>query len=209
MGKQSNKPGNGSSSSRHAPYPAKHRGSSRPGFKGKAVQGKARVEVKFEGTQPSVAAATTASTSSESFVNNSTIKGKGKALDASKEEEDVKPFSSAQNIDQAADTQISISTGSFVVIAGSYEKLLYGIEGSFPPLPSSRSTGEEEEEEEKKSDLDFKPIFIFPAHLACVKAVAASPGGKWLATGSEDEFIKIWDLRRRKEVGSLSQHTGE
>ncbi|RXK37655.1 hypothetical protein M231_05067 [Tremella mesenterica] len=85
------------------------------------------------------------------------------------------------------------SGGTFIIVAGSYEKLLYGIEGSFRPG-------------EHKPTL--KPIFIFPAHLGCVKAVAASPGGKWLATGSEDEFIKVWDLRRRKEVGSLSQHSG-
>jgi len=39
--------------------------------------------------------------------------------------------------------------------------------------------------------------------------VAASPqGGKWLATGSGDEIIKVWDLRRRKEVGGLMQHEG-
>lgn len=83
---------------------------------------------------------------------------------------------------------------TFIVIAGSYEKLLYGLEGSYP---------------DGSTVPVLEPIFIFPAHLACVKAVAASPGGKWLATGSEDEFVKVWDLRRRKEVGSLSQHTGK
>ena len=45
----------------------------------------------------------------------------------------------------------------------------------------------------------LKPIFIFPAHVACVKAVAASPeGGKWLATGSTDEIIKVWDLTKER-----------
>lgn len=95
--------------------------------------------------------------------------------------------------------------GSFIMIAGSYEKLLYGIEGSYP------QAGEQEDDGEVNRVVkpDLTPIFIFPAHLAFVKAIAASPGGKWLATGSEDEFIKVWDLRRRKEVGSLSQHTGK
>ncbi|WVN87363.1 uncharacterized protein L203_102541 [Cryptococcus depauperatus CBS 7841] len=87
----------------------------------------------------------------------------------------------------------SSGPSTFVIIAGSYEKLLYGIEGSY-------TSG--------TNKPNLEPIFIFPAHLACVKTVAASPGGKWLATGSEDEFVKVWDLRRRKEVGSLSQHTG-
>ncbi|ORX33564.1 WD40-repeat-containing domain protein [Kockovaella imperatae] len=109
--------------------------------------------------------------------------GKGKEKAAAPEIELQTP----QNGSQAA------GPSTFIIVAGSYEKLLYGIEGSY-----SSSTREAE----------LKPIFIFPAHLACVKAVAASPGGKWLATGSEDEFVKVWDLRRRKEVGSLSQHQG-
>ena len=94
--------------------------------------------------------------------------------------------------------------GSFILIAGSYEKLLYGIEGAYPPHDVDSGDGLVN----RVVKPDLTPIFIFPAHLAIVKCVAASPGGKWLATGSEDEFIKVWDLRRRKEVGSLSQHTG-
>ncbi|KAJ7881167.1 WD40-repeat-containing domain protein [Mycena leptocephala] len=55
----------------------------------------------------------------------------------------------------------------------------------------------------------LKPVFIFPAHVSCIKAVAASPhGGKWLATGSADEIVKVWDLRRRKEIGGLMHHEG-
>lgn len=58
--------------------------------------------------------------------------------------------------------------------------------------------------------MDLKPVFIFPAHVSCVKAVSGSPmGGKWLATGSVDEIVKVWDLKRRKEVGGLMQHEGE
>ncbi|KAG6334172.1 hypothetical protein ID866_4919 [Astraeus odoratus] len=84
---------------------------------------------------------------------------------------------------------------SFKVVAGSYEKLLYGLEGT----ASSSENGYE---------LSLRPIFIFPAHVSCIKAVAASPGGKWLATGSADEIIKVWDLARRKEVGGLMHHEG-
>ena len=87
---------------------------------------------------------------------------------------------------------------SFKVIAGSYEKLLYGLEGKI-----LMDQGEE-------LRVVMTPLFIFPAHVSCIKAVAASPeGGKWLATGSADEIIKIWDLRRRKEVGGLMHHQGE
>ncbi|KAJ7580230.1 WD40-repeat-containing domain protein [Mycena floridula] len=85
---------------------------------------------------------------------------------------------------------------SFKIVAGSYEKLLYGLEGTLSV---------------EDGDLKFhlKPLFIFPAHVSCIKAVAASPeGGKWLATGSTDEIIKVWDLRRKKEIGGLMQHEG-
>ncbi|KAJ7708883.1 WD40-repeat-containing domain protein [Mycena rosella] len=86
---------------------------------------------------------------------------------------------------------------SFKVIAGSYEKLLYGLDGSVSYDADSGLS------------FDLKPVFIFPAHVSCIKAVAASPhGGKWLATGSADEIVKVWDLRRRKEIGGLMHHEG-
>jgi len=88
---------------------------------------------------------------------------------------------------------------SFKIIAGSYERLLYALEGT----TSVSSTGASELE------WTLKPISIFPAHVSCIKAVAASPqGGKWLATGSGDEIIKVWDLGRRKEVSGFMQHEG-
>ena len=91
-----------------------------------------------------------------------------------------------------------IYPSTFKIVAGTYEKLLYGLEGTF--------IGEDGTALDKPA---LKPIFIFPAHVGYVKAVAASPeGGKWLATGSTDEIIKVWDLRRRKEVGDLVQHEG-
>lgn len=90
----------------------------------------------------------------------------------------------------------SILPSTFKVVVGSYEKLLYGLE----VVPSAQEGGYK---------FEFKPVFIFPAHISCVKAVAASPhGGKWLATGSADEIIKVWDLKRRKEIGGLMHHEG-
>jgi len=96
------------------------------------------------------------------------------------------------------DDSPNVLPSTFMVIAGSYEKLLYGLEGSVTATDDN-------------SVLHFhlKPIFIFPAHVSCIKAVAASPnGGKWLATGSADEIVKVWDLRRRKEIGGLMHHEG-
>lgn len=93
----------------------------------------------------------------------------------------------------------------FIVVVGSYEKLLYGLSGHYAEeggesLPGPTSSSQR---------LTLKPIFIFAAHHSCIKSVSASPrGAKWLATGSTDEVIKVWDLRRRKEVGGLVQHEG-
>ncbi|QRV88677.1 RNA 2'-phosphotransferase, Tpt1/KptA family protein [Ceratobasidium sp. AG-Ba] len=88
---------------------------------------------------------------------------------------------------------------TFKVVVGTYEKLLYGLEAS----------AKLEDGISGQLAVTLTPIFIFPAHVACVRAVAASPqGGKWLATGSTDEIIKVWDLRRRKEIGGLVQHQG-
>ncbi|KIY46870.1 WD40 repeat-like protein, partial [Fistulina hepatica ATCC 64428] len=94
---------------------------------------------------------------------------------------------------------------AYKVIAGSYEKLLYGFEGTISVSESSEGTSKSE----PSLSFNLKPIFMFSAHASHITAVAASPqGGKWLATGSADENIKIWDLRRRFEVGGLQHHNG-
>jgi len=91
----------------------------------------------------------------------------------------------------------------FQIIAGSYERLLYGLNATF----SSQCTPDD-------IQITLTPIFSFPAHTSCIKAVAASPPSlehsskRWLATGSTDDNVKIWDLTRRKEVGELAAHQG-
>ncbi len=74
---------------------------------------------------------------------------------------------------QQSNTCSSDPSSKFKIIAGSYEKILYGLEGEL---------------KETLSETTLKPIFIFPAHLSCIKALATSPqGGKWLASGAGDE----------------------
>ncbi|KAF9779283.1 WD40 repeat-like protein [Thelephora terrestris] len=109
------------------------------------------------------------------------------------------PKSKKDRSQPKASSSPSRPPSSFKLVTGSYEKLLYGLECSI-------TMGEGDD---GRVSVNMKPTFIFPAHVSCVKAVAGSPmGGKWLATGSVDEIVKVWDLRRKKEVGGLMQHEG-
>ncbi|KAI0272756.1 WD40-repeat-containing domain protein [Gloeopeniophorella convolvens] len=129
----------------------------------------------------------------------SSAKGKNK-------EEPVSAKTQARGPTKSVDTGATTESekeaslpSSFKVISGSYERLLYGLQGTASPASPGSS----------ELEWSLKPIFIFPAHVSYIKAIAASPqGGKWLATGSGDEIIKVWDLRRRKEVGGLMHHEG-
>lgn len=128
-------------------------------------------------------------------VPHSVASVKGKERASTPAEDSPKRKAKAKATTKTEDTPEALPS-TFKIIAGSYEKLLYGLEGSSTAAGSSYT-------------FSFKPVFIFPAHISSVRAVAASPqGGKWLATGSGDEIVKVWDLRRRKEIGGLMHHEG-
>lgn len=96
---------------------------------------------------------------------------------------------------------------TFIVTAGSYERLLYGVSCTLVPSTTSAF--------DLPYELSVTPIFSFPAHLSSLRSVSASllaspgtgserkVGGKYLVSGGTDEVIKVWDLKRKKEVGSL------
>ncbi|SCW00865.1 LAFE_0C13718g1_1 [Lachancea fermentati] len=52
----------------------------------------------------------------------------------------------------------------------------------------------------------FTPIFHFQAHSLSVKCLDIS--GRYLVSGSNDEHIRIYDLQKRKELGTLLSHQG-
>ncbi|KAF9568828.1 p21-activated protein kinase-interacting protein 1-like protein [Mortierella alpina] len=78
----------------------------------------------------------------------------------------------------------------FRIVAGTYENILYGIDAYW----------------NEDMTLRLAPIFIFAAHIGCIKSLAI--GGNFLASGSTDEKIQLYDLKRRKELGALLQHQG-
>lgn len=86
---------------------------------------------------------------------------------------------------------------SLRIVVGSYERFLYGLEGTLQQDASHGYT------------VSLVPRFVFPAHVSSIRTVAcAGRDSKWLVTGGVDETIKVWDLRRRKEVGALTGHEG-
>jgi WD40 repeat protein len=60
----------------------------------------------------------------------------------------------------------------------------------------------EAREPKKGESLQFEPIHTLTDHKAGVTCVAFSPDGKWLASGSMDKSVRIWD----RETGKV-KHT--
>lgn len=56
------------------------------------------------------------------------------------------------------------------------------------------------------SQAVFQPIFHFEAHSLSIKAIDVAK--RYLVTGSNDELIRIFDLQKRKELGTLLGHQG-
>eukprot|EP00158_Paraphelidium_tribonemae_P005027 Partr_v1_DN27118_c0_g1_i1_m15718 putative PAK1 interacting protein 1 len=79
---------------------------------------------------------------------------------------------------------------AFTVYLGTYERVLIGIDAF----------------ERDSSNLDLEMCIGYAAHTASIKALSA--GGNQLATGSTDEVIKLYDIKKRKELGAMHAHTG-
>ncbi|CAO3621817.1 unnamed protein product [Mucor fragilis] len=77
----------------------------------------------------------------------------------------------------------------FRIVVGTYERLLFGINALW---------------NEEKTQVKLEPVFIIPAHTGCIRTVAI--GGHFLASGSTDEIIRLYDVKKRKEYGSLGGH---
>ncbi|KAJ3344123.1 hypothetical protein HDU93_003286 [Gonapodya sp. JEL0774] len=111
----------------------------------------------------------------------------------------------------------------FRVVVGSYERFVYGI-NVYPSagvevdeLPAADEDLKERDTNETsaaattttKSLYNLAPLFVHPAHVSSIKALASnSPRSSFLASGSVDESIRLYDLRRLRELGSLFHHQG-
>src|SRR4051812_30915869 len=54
---------------------------------------------------------------------------------------------------------------------------------------------------------EAKPRDTLDGHTNVVYSVAFSPDGKTLASGSQDQTIKLWDVATGKEKATLKGHT--
>lgn len=52
----------------------------------------------------------------------------------------------------------------------------------------------------------FTPIFYFTPHTQSIRCLAQSK--RYLASGGNDEHIRLYDLQKRKELGTLLHHNG-
>ncbi|KAK7207866.1 WD40-repeat-containing domain protein [Myxozyma melibiosi] len=52
----------------------------------------------------------------------------------------------------------------------------------------------------------FTPIFHFASHTASIRCIASVK--RYLVTGGNDEHIRLYDLQKRKEIGTLMHHEG-
>eukprot|EP00833_Pecoramyces_ruminatium_P009134 jgi/Orpsp1_1/1183166/evm.model.c7180000084158.1 len=125
----------------------------------------------------------------------------------------------------------------FRIVCGTYEKLIYGIDAFWGNINSNDDENNSEikdensdnenvdsiidpklVEKQKKIDetslglasnnkaLRLDPIFIYPSHISYIKCIGI--GGHHMASGGTDEVIKLYDLKKRKEVGTLLHHSG-
>jgi WD40 repeat protein len=55
---------------------------------------------------------------------------------------------------------------------------------------------------------ELEPLRSFGAHTESIEALAWHPEGQWLASGSRDRTVKIWDSESGRELHTLASHDG-
>ena len=67
--------------------------------------------------------------------------------------------------------------------------------------PTTKATTPAHEEARIETELGVEP-HVLTGHRDKVTALALSPDGKWVVSGSHDERMKVWDLESGKEIGT-------
>jgi protein MAK11 len=91
---------------------------------------------------------------------------------------------------------LAVALMKLVVAVGSYERIIYGLDVE---LASS--------EDGELRVAESKVAFALPAHnTGYVKCIASCP--RYLVTGGTDEVMRVFDLKKRKDIGSVNRHDG-
>ena len=98
------------------------------------------------------------------------------------------------------------------IVVGSYDGWLYGWESSSRDSSnaSSSSSSSSKSSSSRLNPDSLKIAYAYEPHVGCVKSAASmtSAGGDWLATGGSDETIRVYNLRRKRDMGALHSHAG-
>ena len=94
------------------------------------------------------------------------------------------------------------------IAVGSYDGWLYGWESNDSETSTSSSSSSSSSNNKNPDLLDI--AYAYEPHVGCVKSAAlmTSAGGDWLATGGSDETIRVYNLRKRRDMGALHSHAG-
>ena len=89
------------------------------------------------------------------------------------------------------------------IVVGSYDGWLYGWESKGSSSASSTSAT-------RLNPDSLEIAYAYEPHVGCVKSAAlmTSAGGDWLATGGADETIRVYNLRKKRDMGALHSHAG-
>ncbi|MGH2396687.1 MAG: toll/interleukin-1 receptor domain-containing protein [bacterium] len=79
--------------------------------------------------------------------------------------------------------------------------------------PASKPKPKEKKPQPVKPPEETEPLAVLErkltGHKGWVNSVAVSPDGKWMASGSRDKTVKIWDLKTGTCRATLEGHTDE
>eukprot|EP00127_Corallochytrium_limacisporum_P003098 Clim_evm27s146 gene=Clim_evmTU27s146 len=126
-------------------------------------------------------------------------RNRGRASEASKKEnQQTEPIVESVNDDELIRV--------FRIVAGSYERTIFGYD-----FFCDEATFEAAQELDGKNLLSVgtlrkKTSFVMPVHGGMVTAIACQ--GSHLASGSSDETINVFNMKKNVEEGALMEHTG-
>ncbi|KAK9463597.1 WD40-repeat-containing domain protein [Lipomyces oligophaga] len=119
-----------------------------------------------------------------------------------KKEDDTTSLKKKSSIETRSETLTPILR----VLTGSYEHQLLCLSLAASRSAFTHSSNIVSPSDKPTSPNVFTPIFHFAPHTASIRCIAHAK--RYLVTGGNDEHIRLYDLQKRKEIGTLMHHEG-